>query len=305
MKFQQQPHTVLMIRPKRFAFNSETANSNAFQSDGNTQTDLALHEFEKMVDLLRAHEVAVEVFDDTPDPAKPDAIFPNNWISFHEDGKVILYPMMAANRRLERRKDIIEHLKNKFLVQSIEDLSSEENNNAFLEGTGSIVFDHVNSMAYACRSPRTSESVFKQLCKIINYKGILFDALDESGKPIYHTNVMMSVGEKFVIVCLDSIHNDADQEIILESFAETGRKVISISYDQMRAFAGNILEVKSQADENLVLISETALRSLLPGQVNAITQYAELLPISIPTIERTGGGGVRCMVAGIHLPRVK
>jgi hypothetical protein len=305
MKFQQQPHTLLMIRPKRFGHNAETAYSNAFQSDGNDSPDTALLEFEKMVDLLKSHEVSVEVFDDTIEPAKPDAIFPNNWISFHEDGKVIVYPMLATNRRLERRNDIIESLTGQFSINSIEDLSSEENHDVFLEGTGSIVFDHVNAIAYACLSPRTNETLFYKLCKIIRYKPILFNALDEQGKPIYHTNVMMSVGEKFAVVCLDAIQNDADQEIVLDSLGSTGHKIISISYDQMRSFAGNILEVKSSANENLVLISETALKSLLPGQVNAITQHADLLSVAIPTIEKIGGGGVRCMVAGIHLPPLK
>jgi hypothetical protein len=302
MKFQQQPHSVLMVRPKSFGFNPETAASNAFQSKGEEDMKIVLGEFDKMVDLLRAHEISVHVIEDTPEPVKPDAIFPNNWLSLHQDGAAVLYPMMARNRRLERRMDIIEGLKDVFQIHKLIDISKEENHERFLEGTGSIIFDHVNRFAYACRSPRTNESILNELCEKIGYKPIVFDAVDETRKPIYHTNVMMSVCEKFAIVCLDAIQNDADQEKVLENFNNTNRKVISISYDQMKSFAGNVLEVKSQSGENFLLISETALKSLLPGQVNAITQFSEVLPISIPTVEKIGGGGVRCMVAGIHLP---
>jgi hypothetical protein len=210
--------------------------------------------------------------------------------------------MMAENRRLERRPDIIEKLKNRFMIKDVLDISKEESNGRYLEGTGSIIFDHPNKLAYACRSQRTSDTLLAELCKKINYKPIVFDALDEQGKSIYHTNVMMGIGEKFAIICLDAIRKDEDQELVLENMANTNHKVISISYDQLRSFAGNVLEVKSASGENILLISDTALRSLLPGQVNAITQFAELLPISIPTIEKIGGGSVRCMVTGIHLP---
>jgi hypothetical protein len=305
MKFQQQPHTLLMIRPKRFGFNPETESSNSFQLNDDLSGDLALVEFDKMIDVLASHEIPVEVLDDTAEPVKPDAVFPNNWISLHEDGKIILYPMLAENRRRERRPEIVEHLKLKFAVDTIVDLSGEEDKDRYLEGTGSIVFDHANSIAYACRSPRTNEKLVNELCMKLDYTSIIFDALDESSKPIYHTNVMMSVAGKFAVVCIDSIKKDEDQELVLGRLSETGHKIISISYEQMRSFAGNIIEVKSQDGENVVLMSDTALSSLLPGQVDAITQFSEVLPISIPTIERLGGGGVRCMVAGIHLPRRK
>jgi hypothetical protein len=305
MNFQQQPHTLLLIRPKRFGFNAQTASSNSFQVKSDADLKSVAAEFDQLVDLLSAHEISVEVFDDTPEPAKPDAIFPNNWISFHEDGKVILYPMLAENRRSERRQDIIEQLKTRFTVNEIVDFSAEEKHEKYLEGTGSLVFDHTNAMAYACRSARTNEELVGKLCRKIKYKPIIFNALDEAGKPIYHTNVMMSVAGKFTVVCIDSIKSDEDQESVLGNLTTTGHKVIAISYAQMRSFAGNIVEVQTQSGENVVLMSETALNSLLPGQVNAITQFAEILPIKIPTIERIGGGGVRCMVAGIHLPARK
>jgi hypothetical protein len=291
-----------MIRPKSFGFNTQTASSNSFQMKIESDNRNALKEFETMVDTLSAHDIALEVYDDTEEPVKPDAIFPNNWISFHEDGKTILYPMLAENRRLERMPEIIERLREKFIINSVIDISDKEARGMFLEGTGSIVFDHRNGIAYACRSPRTNEELISELCKKLNYKAVVFDAVDEVDKPIYHTNVMMSIAEKFAVVCLDSIRSDDDQEAILNSLSQTGHKVISISYEQMRSFAGNIIEVKSRSGENIVLMSDTAFNSLLPGHLNVLTQFSEVLPISIPTIERIGGGGVRCMVAGIHLP---
>jgi hypothetical protein len=295
----------MMVRPASFGFNPQTASSNVFQQKlQDTETGWQ-EEFERMVDLIRAHEIDVRVFEDTKASIKPDAIFPNNWISLHRDGTVVLYPMMAENRRSERRQDIVEALGRDYFVKKVIDLSGEELQGNYLEGTGSIVFDHVNSLAYACRSPRTSESLLKHLCSLINFKPVIFDAVDEANRPIYHTNVMMCVGEKFVIICLDSIRDEDQQEILLDHFNQTNHKVIAISYDQMKAFAGNMMEVVSVNHEQVVLLSQTAFHSLLPGQINAITQFAELLPLSVSTIEKIGGGSVRCMVAGIHLPRLK
>jgi hypothetical protein len=305
MNFQQQPHTLLMIRPKSFGFNTQTADSNFFQTNISSNLDTAIDEFDKMVDVLKANEISVEVFDDTAEPRKPDAIFPNNWISFHHDGSVVVYPMLAENRRLERRHDIISALSKEFVLNEIIDFSYEETRAKFLEGTGSMVFDHGNRVAFACRSPRTNEKLFNEVCSKLGYKPIIFDALDEKGNSIYHTNVMMSVAEKFCVVCLDSIKNDEDQELILRNLMDTNHKVIAISYEQMRAFAGNILEVQNRYGESIVVMSNTAFNSLLPGQLNAITQFSEVLPVAIPTIERVGGGGVRCMIAGIHLPERK
>jgi hypothetical protein len=300
MKFQQQPHTLLMIRPKAFGFNEQTESSNAFQQK--IKADYALTEFDRMVTLLDSHEVSVMVLDDTNDPIKPDAVFPNNWISMHENGLLILYPMMAENRRPERRNDVVDEIKKRFEVTTILDLSSEEINGNFLEGTGSIVFDHPHKIAYACRSPRTNETLIRFVCSKLSYTPIVFDAFDSNQKPIYHTNVLMAVADKFALLCLDAIRDDDDQEKLLDSFVRTGKKVIAISLAQMSAFAGNALEVTSRSGERYLLISKTALDALLPGQINAITQYVELLPVPIPTIEKVGGGSVRCMVAGIYLP---
>lgn len=306
MKFRQQPYSLLMVRPSAFGFNSMTAGSNVFQREESDEKDVlkkSQDEFDRMVDLLTSHEIDVRVFADSPAPEKPDAVFPNNWISFHEDGTVVLYPMMAENRRFERNFDIPNSLKNEFTVHRTIDLYREEKSHTFLEGTGSIVFDHVNRNAFACRSPRTDTTLVTHLCKLINYRPFIFNAEDEKGIAIYHTNVMLCVGEKFAVLCLDAVKDEADQELLLTSFSATGHRVVAISYSQMRSFAGNMIEVTTQAGEPVVLLSETALKSLLPGQVNAISQFAELLPVSIPTIEKIGGGSVRCMVAGIHLPR--
>jgi hypothetical protein len=232
-------------------------------------------------------------------PEKPDAIFPNNWFSIHADGKLVLYPMLAPNRRLERSHNYIDLFESKFGPLEIIDLTFYEEQQRFLEGTGSIVFDHVNKVAYACRSLRTDEVVLSNLCMRLGYTPLLFDAVDENEIPIYHTNVMLCIGEKVVVVCLDSIKNELDQERLLSSFASTGHRVVSISYQQMRCFAGNMIEVQSKTGQRFLLLSQNALDSLLDGQIKELSKHAELLPINIPTIEKYGGGGIRCMVAGI------
>ena len=306
MVIDQAPHSLLMVRPLSFSHNSETAASNRFQQSaiGNASAihEQALLEFDRMVTLLQAHEIDVIVFEDTAEPVKPDAIFPNNWISLHEDGRVVLYPMMAENRRAERRADIVERLKSEFEVKEVFDFSDDEKQGRFLEGTGSLVFDYVNRVAYAARSPRTDEDLARQLCEHLGYRLVAFDSADEQGNAIYHTNVVMCVGSKVAVVCLDAIHSDADQDAVLESFAATGHRVVAISYPQLRSFAGNMMEVKSMTGERFILLSRRAFESLVPGQINALSRDTELLPISVETIETYSGGSVRCMVAGIYLP---
>jgi hypothetical protein len=303
MNFEQAPSAVLMVRPKSFGFNPQTAGTNSFQqqSDDNAKaiSEQTLAEFDKMVDLLRSNDIEVIVVDDTDQPLKPDAIFPNNWISFHHDGTVVLYPMLAENRRTERTNPVIKNIQQNFSVKKTIDLTSFENQNKFLEGTGSIVFDYSNRIAYASRSPRTNEFVLKELTEKLGFTSFVFDAVDEQGQPIYHTNVLMCIGDKFVVICLDAIQNEDDQEKLLKSFASTNRKVIAISYEQMKLFTGNIMEVKSRSGESFVLMSQRAYYSLLPGQLDAISRFTEPIPVSIPTIETYGGGSVRCMVAGI------
>jgi hypothetical protein len=307
MKFLQAPSSVLMVRPSSFGFNPQTESTNAFQNQVEATIDvgrIALKEFNRMVDTLKAHDIDVMVVDDPVEPPKPDAIFPNNWISFHEDGTVILYPMMAENRRLERSIPVIDILKEKFQIKQVIDLSTYENRNQFLEGTGSIIFDYPNKIAFASRSSRTHENVLNELCQKINFQPILFDAVDEKDQPIYHTNVLMCIGTHFAIVCLDAIKKDEDQERLLQSLSDTNHKVVSISFEQLRSFAGNMLEVLTKSGEPVVLLSEKAFQSLLSGQIDAISKHADLIPLSIPTIEKYGGGSVRCMVAGIYNKKI-
>jgi hypothetical protein len=305
----QLPHTLVMIRPAAFGFNSQTASTNSFQQNHDHLRDQiqrdALHEFDAMAALLSAHDVDVRIFDDDLTVRKPDAVFPNNWISFHEDGKVVLYPMMAENRRIEKRLDIVHSLKRDFIVQEIVDFSVEENKNRFVEGTGSLVFDHPHRTAYACISPRTHKDLVVEICDKLQYMPITFGAYDASGKPIYHTNVMLSIGRKFVLICLDSIPAESDLDVLLNDFSDSGKKVVAISYAQMNAFCGNALEVQTKNGDSLIIISETAFQSLLPGQLNALSELAEILPVKIPVIEQYEGGSVRCMIAGVHLPKRK
>jgi hypothetical protein len=304
MSFSQVPDCIFMVRPACFGFNSDTACTNTFQHAGtdavNVQ-EVALAEFDLVVETIRQSGIEVLIGNDSILPRKPDAIFPNNWFSIHADGQLILYPMLAPNRRLERNKDFIELLVNTYGPLKIVDLTFYEKEQRFLEGTGSIVFDHVNKIAYACHSPRTHESVLIDVCKRLNYTPFAFHAVDERANPIYHTNVMLCVGEKVVVVCLDSIKEEAEQERLLNSFAATSHRVVAISYQQMRTFAGNMIEVQSKSGRRFLLLSQNALESLLDGQIKELRKHVELLPVAIPTIEKYGGGGIRCMVAGIHL----
>jgi hypothetical protein len=307
MTKQQAPSSIFMVRPASFGYNDQTADSNLFQQKPTEGVSIihetALKEFDAMVQLLIDHQIDVHIFDDTTFPYKPDAIFPNNWISLHEEGKILLYPMLTANRRAERRADIINTLKEKFVINEIVNFAYEELSGKIVEGTGSLVFDHVNNIVYANRSQRTSELLVKKIAAFLAYDAIIFDAQDEQGNTIYHTNVVMCIGDKFAVVCLDAIVNDSDQEMLLSSFAATSHKVIAISYAQMRAFAGNMLEVRNNKGECFVLLSQSAFNILLPGQLDALTRFVDVLPINIPTIETYGGGSVRCMVAGIHAPK--
>jgi len=296
-----------MIRPVNFGFNEQTAGSNAFQNrdDNNREVqEKALKEFNSFVHILRVNGVNVTVIDDTKEPHTPDSIFPNNWVSFHADGNIFLYPMQAENRRLERREDIISELEDNFKVHRIEDLSRFELQNKFLEGTGSMVLDRENKIAYACLSPRTDIEVLTLFCEETGYKAITFDAFDERGMAIYHTNVLMGIGSKFAVVCLDSITNKQEQDEVTASFKTTHKEIIPISFDQMNHFAGNLLEVKSKTGETLIVMSQTAFQSLNEQQKAALSKYGKLVYADINTIEKVGGGSARCMMAEVHLPTV-
>lgn len=297
---------MLMVRPKSFGFNPQTADTNTFQHidavDYETIRESARVEFDKMVDLLRSNDIEVLVVADTAYPEKPDAIFPNNWISFHHDGSVVLYPMLAENRRTERTNPVLDTVRKNYSIGKVIDLTSYENQGKFLEGTGSVVFDYVNKIAYASRSSRMDEDVLNDISERLGFKSVVFDAVDEKGQAIYHTNVLMCIGTDFVIICLDAIQKEDDQETLLESFSNTGHKVIAISFEQLKLFAGNMMEVKSKSGESFVLLSQNAFHALLSGQLDALSRFVEPIPITIPTIETYGGGSVRCMVAAIFTP---
>jgi hypothetical protein len=294
-----------MIRPASFGFNEQTAGSNAFQ---NNITDLqqvqekAGQEFEDFANLLKSNGVNVIIIDDTAEPQKPDAIFPNNWVSFHDNGDVILYPMQADNRRWERREDAIRKLEDRFKVNHIIDLSRFELEDKFLEGTGSMVLDRENKIVYACLSPRTDVEVLNTFCEYLHYTSVTFNATDASKQAIYHTNVMMCVGSKFAVVCLDSIHDAAEKEAVVTSLQNTDKEIIKITLEQMNRFAGNMLEVKNTEGESLLVMSRSAHQSLTEDQIKILEKYTEILSANLTTIETIGGGSARCMLAEVHLP---
>lgn len=295
---------ILMIRPVDFKFNEQTAANNKFQvasTERNVQAQ-ALKEFDAFVELLRKNDVDVTVVDDTLQPETPDSIFPNNWVSFHEDGSVYLYPMFSENRRLERRKEILDGLKDRFEVNHISDLSFYEHQYAFLEGTGSMVLDRTNKIAYACLSVRTDEEVLNNFCMLTGYEPVAFQAVDSDNFPIYHTNVMMCIGDRFAVICLDSIRNPDERLQVSISLKGSGKEVIEISLEQMNQFAGNMLQLSNTASESLLVMSEQAYLSLNPEQVAALEQYSRIIYAPLYTIEKNGGGSARCMLAEIHLP---
>ncbi|MFC4210381.1 citrulline utilization hydrolase CtlX [Pedobacter lithocola] len=302
----QSTNQILMIRPVDFKFNEQTAANNMFQvaSDENDVQVQALKEFDGFVNLLRVNGIDVTVIDDTYQPETPDSIFPNNWVSFHEDGSVFLYPMFSENRRLERRNDIIEKLKEKFEVNHISDISFYEKQYAFLEGTGSMVLDRTNKIAYACLSVRTDEEVLNNFCMLTGYQPIAFQAVDSSRFPIYHTNVMMCIGDEFAVICLDSIPNEQEKLVVALSLNNSGKHVIEITLAQMNQFAGNMLQVTNQDNEKLLVMSEQAYLSLSKKQIETLEQYCRIIYAPIYTIEKNGGGSARCMLAEIHLPSI-
>lgn len=299
---------VLMIRPARFESNPFTAESNRFQGRNphspEEQQISASREFEGLAQALANAGINVVVVDDTLDPHTPDAVFPNNWVSFHADGTVTLYPMEAPNRRTERRQDVIGLLDERFgfSVDNIIDLSPHELNGHYLEGTGSLVLDRVNRVAYACRASRTHEIPLNDFAQKLGYQVCSFDAVDRNGDPIYHTNVMMMVGEKTAVICAESITSDEQRSAVLESLENTGHQIVQITQDQVDCFAGNMLELKNAAGENVIAMSQQALDALDAEQVAVLSSNAKIVSAPIDNIESSAGGSVRCMLAEIHLP---
>ena len=298
---------VLMIMPVRFESNPHTAESNRFQGrnpdSAEKQQQDAAAEFTGLRDALVAAGIEVIAFDDTEEPHTPDAIFPNNWVSFHADGTVVLYPMEAPNRRTERRPDIIDALADchGFQVRNIIDLSGHEANGQFLEGTGSLVLDRSNRIAYACVSSRTHLDVLGDFAQRMGYEVLAFDAVDRDSAPIYHTNVLMNVGEALAVICAEAIPREDQRQAVLSSLRDSGHEVVEISFDQMDAFAGNMLELRSASGERVIAMSQQARDSLDESQLARLAANATIVSAPIKSIESSAGGSVRCMLAEIHL----
>lgn len=297
-----------MIRPARFESNPLTAASNRFQAQSSSspeqQQAAALHEFDGLVAVLREAGIEVIVVEDTREPHTPDAIFPNNWISTHADGRVVLYPMEAENRRTERRHDIVEDLATRFgrQVTEVIDLSGHEDDGHFLEGTGSMVLDRANRIAYACVSTRTHLDPLGDFAQRLDYDVVAFDAVDSGGIPIYHTNVLMSIGERLAVICGEAIPRDDQREAVLARLRETGHEIVLLTYAQLDAFAGNMLELQNANGERVLAMSQQAYDSLDEEQRTVLAANGRIVSASIDTIESSAGGSVRCMLAEVHLP---
>ncbi len=297
-----------MIRPVRFGFNEQTAESNAFQDvklaaqTKDVAQEDALREFDEMVRQLRALGVDVLVYEDTLDPYTPDSIFPNNWVSLHASGTVVLYPMQAENRRLERRPEIINDLAEHFHVAKVVDLTHFEQEGKYLEGTGSMVLDRMHKVAFACLSPRTHPDVLAEFSEQTGYRTVVFNAADATGKAVYHTNVLMCIAETFAVVCLSAITDPDERLMVRQELEGLNKRIIDISLDQMASFAGNMLQVLTQKGQKLLVMSTRAFESLTPKQIDLLDDYATLFHFDLSMIEGNGGGSARCMMAEIHLP---
>jgi hypothetical protein len=294
---------ILMIRPVNFTFNAQTAVNNAFQVAGNDQDvqRKALEEFDEFVLKLRNRGIDVLVVDDTPEPHTPDSIFPNNWVSFHDDGSLVLYPMYAENRRQERKPEVIEKIKGKFSIKRIIDLSKFEEENKYLEGTGSMVLDRDKNIAYACLSPRTDNELFRKFCDELHFQPVPFNAVDQNGKAIYHTNVMMCVADRFIVICLDCIPDNSERDVVTGTILKSGKEIIEISVDQVNHFAGNMLQVNNYERKKFLVMSSQAYASLNDEQLKKLSVNNEIIHSSLDTIETNGGGSARCMMAEVHL----
>ena len=304
----QSTNSVLMIRPSRFYPNPETAADNAFQrkadGDSDALTLLARKEFDAAVQTLRAVGINVHVFEDPTEPEKPDAVFPNNWISTHHDGRIVLFPMYSALRRRERRQDIVEELRKHYRVTEVIDYSGFEAEGCCLEGTGSLVLDHLNKVAYISLSNRSNPKVIRRFANDFNYEPITFTSIGSNGQPIYHTNVMMCIGTAFAMVGLAAIPNKSERQQVRARLEKTGKAILELSADQIANFAGNAIELHNKVGEKLVVLSSRAERVLTEDQRKRLSRYAGLVPLELPTIE-IGGGSARCMIATIHLvPRL-
>jgi hypothetical protein len=303
----QSTDSVLMIRPARFYPNPETSADNAFQRtvdrDVDALTPVARNEFDAAVQTLRVAEVNVHVFEDTADPEKPDAIFPNNWISTHHDGRIALFPMYSHLRRRERRQDIVEELRKHYRVTEVIDYSAFEDQDCYLEGTGSLVLDHLNKIAYVSLSNRSNPEMIQRFADDFGYEPITFTSIGSNGQPIYHTNVMMCIGTAFAMVGLDVIPNKTERQEVRARLEKAGKEIVELSADQIANFAGNAIELQNKRGTKLLVLSSRAAGALTGEQRERLTRHALLLPLELHTIE-LGGGSARCMIATIHLPRL-
>jgi len=300
----QSTNSVLMIRPCRFYPNPETAADNAFQARASCAADelgvAARQEFDAVVQTLRAAGVSVLVFEDTAQPEKPDAVFPNNWISTHHDGRIALFPMYSALRRRERRQDIVGELSRRYRVTEIIDYSAFEERGFCLEGTGSLVLDHLNKIAYVSLSNRSNPKVFDRFAEDFSYEPVTFTSIGSDRQPIYHTNVMMCIGTAFALVGLETIRNKAERQQVRARLERSGKDIIELSPDQIANFAGNAIELHDTHGEKLIVMSQRAIRALTEEQRARLSRYARLVSVKLPTIE-LAGGSARCMIATIHL----
>lgn len=289
---------VFMVKPVRFGYNPQTAGNNAFSRPGreNSAQENALREFTSYVALLRANKIDVVIGEDTSTPHTPDSIFPNNWFSTHEDGTMVLYPMSTLNRRHERKEELLEVIRKNFEVRRLIDLTWWENDNLYLEGTGSMVLDRENKIVYAAKSQRTSEKVLEDFCKQMCYTPVYFEAYDRQGVAIYHTNVMMSVGTAYAIVCMESIRPE-DRDRVRTSIMDSGKKILDISFEQLGHFAGNMLEVHNTEGRPILVMSASARKSLTTEQNRELSAHYKLLSPQLDYIETHGGGSARCMLA--------
>jgi hypothetical protein len=296
-----------MIRPAAFSFNEETAANNFFQDKSSATGDAAalqqqvLQEFDMMVQTLVSYNIEVLMIEDTPEPPKPDAIFPNNWLCTFPSGLLAVFPMYAPSRRLEKREDILQWLSENFHVSGVQDWTEYEAEGRFLEGTGSMVIDHDNRIIYACLSERTDPSVLEKFATAQGYHAITFRAVDREGRPVYHTNVMMCLGDRFAVVCEEAIADETERIAVTQLLESTAHNIITITLDQMHAFAGNMLLVQNPEGDRFIVLSQTAWDSLDQEQRSQLQLFATPLPIAVPTIEKVEGGSVRCMMAEIFL----
>ncbi len=299
--------TILMIRPAAFGFNEETALNNYFQSPTACSKEeiqkKAVLEFDNMVQVLHDHGICVMVIEDSKDPPKPDAVFPNNWISTSPEGIISVFPLYASSRRPEKRNDILEKLSKEFVVKDLQDWSEYEVEDRFLEGTGSMVTDHDNKMIYACVSERTNLSVLEKYATRNNYKAVVFLATDKDHRPVYHTNVVMTLGERFCVLCEEAIDEEWELIAVRQLLESTHHVIIPITREQMHRFAGNMLEVKNDKKEHFLVLSQTAFGALRKEQKDMLEAFARLLPIAVPTMEQVEGGSVRCMMAELFLEK--